>query len=83
MGLFIAKTDTLVQTDYLYSDAEERIIEIAMGDTGIGFDYSFPVNIEGMVCIPVTYFQTESGPTTDRLNVLVNNSGLEDRKSVV
>jgi len=84
VGLYIAKTDTTVQTEteYLFSDAEQRIIGIAMEDLGIGFDENSLVNIEGMLCIPVTYNQTLTGPTTDRLNVLVHNLGFDHALAV-
>lgn len=71
MGLFIGQTDG--STTFDLAQAEIDITLISVQDTGVGFDEASPTDLEGVTCVPVTYAQTQSGPTADRLNDLVNN----------
>ena len=73
MTLFIATTDGT--TNFRLDQAEVDLISIAKVDTGIGFTENATQAIEGVTTVPVTYTQTETGPTPTRLNALVNNVG--------
>jgi len=77
MGLYIAMEDIANQVSYDYGNAQAQITALAAGDSAIGFDDNFPTTIEGFKCFAVTYIQTHTGPTNDRLNVLINNLGLD------
>ena len=73
MSLFIAQTDGT--TTFEVGTAEVDMISMSLQDTGLGFSESATQVIEGVTTIPVTYAQTQSGPTADRLNALVNTIG--------
>jgi hypothetical protein len=73
MALFIAQTDGTTTFDV--GQAEVDVTAISTVDTGIGFTEIPTTDLEGVTCVQVTYTQTQSGPTCDRLNSLVNDVG--------
>jgi len=70
MALFIAQSGGPVNMNV--GQGELDVIAISQIDSGVGFDETNTTDIEGVTCIPVSYTQNETGPTSDRLNDLVN-----------
>jgi hypothetical protein len=81
MALFIAKTDGT--TDFEVGLVELDLISISKIDSGLGFEENATVDIEGVTCIPVTYTESETGPTPDRLNDMVNKTDFPNQSDVV
>lgn len=81
MALFIAQTDGTTTFDV--GQAEVDVTAISKVDTGMGFTENPTTDLEGVTCVQVTYAQTQSGPTCDRLNVLVNEIGYTSPPHVV
>ena len=73
MSLFIATTDGT--TTFRLDQVEVDLISIVKVDSGIEFQEDATQVIEGVTTVPVAYAQTETGPTPDRVNALVNNVG--------
>jgi hypothetical protein len=78
MALFIALSDS--NGDFDFEKAESNVISISKSDTGIGF--ASTSSIQTVTCEQVSYSQTNTGPTPDRLNLLVNNFGLDSGNSL-
>jgi hypothetical protein len=73
MSLFIAQTDGA--TKFRVLQAQVDLISITKVDPGLGFIEDATQDIEGVTTIPVTYTQSETGPTPTRISDLVNNTG--------
>ena len=81
MALFIAQTDGT--TNFEVGLVELDLISISKIDGGLGFEESATVDIEGVTCIPITYTQSKTGPTPDRLNDMVNKTDFPNQSDVV
>lgn len=74
MALFIAITDGTTNFNLGDENVEMALSWISNFDTGLGWASS-PVTIDGVSCTQVSYAQTLSGTTSNRLNELVNTIG--------
>lgn len=75
MALYIAKRDQMANYDFDMVSAQHDLLGISKFDSGVGEGSS--TYIDGIECVPVTYTKTISAVPPDRLNVLVNNSGID------
>jgi hypothetical protein len=75
MGLYIAKHDPFKNFDYEAGAVQVELIFISKYDPGLGEDTV--VSLNGIQCIPVTYTMTVNGAPQERLNLLVNGSGVD------
>jgi hypothetical protein len=76
-GLYIAKS--IGSTVFGFDLAEQDVVAIVNGDSGIGFDYQNGVIIDGYNCYPVTYLAPGSGLTHVRMAEMVNDPTLSPR----
>lgn len=74
MAIFIAISDSTDNFDF--EKAESNIISISKSDAGIGFASTGSL-IQGVTCEQVSYSQSNTGPTPDRINLLINNIGFD------
>jgi hypothetical protein len=79
--LFIAKTDGI--TNFLFDQVQIDLISISKMDIGIGFDEVNLQTIEVINTIPVSYVQSETGPTPNRLNALINDVGFTSPPNII
>jgi Pretoxin HINT domain len=75
MGLYIAKKDPMNNYEFELTAVQHDLLSIAKFDMGVG--EGNPIFFAGIECVPVTYNKSLTGATQDRLNVLVNNSGID------
>jgi hypothetical protein len=81
MTLFIATTDG---TDtFRVAQVQVDLISISQVDSGIGFDEDNVQTFEGIDTFQVTYTQNETGPTSDRLDELVNDIGFASPPHII
>ncbi len=81
MSLFLAQTDGT--TNFEFGLSEQHIISIAKLDLGVGFNESTPTMLEGVTTVEVTYAQSEAGPTPDRLDALVQDTGFVNPEQII
>jgi hypothetical protein len=75
MTLYIAKKDPMANYTFETTTAQHNLLTISKFDMGLG--EGNPIYIDGVECLPVIYNKTISGAPQDRLNVLINNSGVD------
>ena len=81
MSLFLAQTDGTTNFDFGLS--QQHVISIAKMDLGVGFNETSPTTLEGVTTVEVTYTQSESGPTCDRLDELVHDTGFVNPEQII
>jgi hypothetical protein len=75
MGLYIAKRDPFKNFDFEAGAVQAYLLSITKYDPGLGEDNVMSLN--GIQCVPVTYAKSVGGVPQDRLNLLVNGSGMD------